>query len=148
MTYAIVYNIKYKICINMYKYLGGLFPAGPRRAFFGPGLSGFCRAGPTGRAGLLRAGLGLYAGRAFAGLLRVRAGLGSFGPAGLHGPPRASGQMVTPTPAARPQQFNSPTPHLAPFGVLWLKYLWSKGSKINPIGGKKTRLDFSIPATP
>ena len=81
MTYAIVYNIKYKICINMYKYLGGLFRAGP---------TGFFRAGPfgllSGRAGLLRAGLGLYAGRAFAGLLRVRAGLGSFGPAGLHGP--------------------------------------------------------------
>ena len=43
----------------MYKYLGGLF---------------------TGRA------YGLFSGRAFAGLLRVRTGLGSFGPAGLHGP--------------------------------------------------------------
>ena len=58
MTYAIVYNIKYKICINMYKYLGGLFRAGPTgfmragllRAYygFGPGLDRSGRRASTG----------------------------------------------------------------------------------------------------
>jgi hypothetical protein len=89
MTYVIeliVYNIKYKICINMYKYLGGLFRAGP---------TDFLRAGPFG----LFSGRAAGPGRAFTGRARAFCGPGFCGPTTgsgrawivrASGPPRAS----------------------------------------------------------